>query len=149
MDRWFGVDYDNTLIDKNGHPIPEMVEKVNKALYERKDVRIFTARATNDSACDEVRTFCREYLGKELPITNEKDYKMEELWDDRSYNPILDNHMLKGLGGLAATLKERFAGQDNKKKKSGLAGAVSRLRQRQQGRVKRDRPMEALDKYNA
>jgi len=134
---WYGIDYDYTLVDGSGHPIKEMVRKVQGALNQGKDVRIFTARKSNLRALDEVKEFCKEQFGYELPITDKKDPGMVELWDDRTYNPLLDGHMLAGLGKLAGVLKEKIGGM-NKGSPSGNQGkfssAIQRLQKRKKGK---------------
>ena len=92
---WIGVDLDGTLAeyegwkgeDHIGAPIPRMVERVKKWLSDGKDVRIFTARvhgAKGQSALPYIQAWCREHLGREIPVTCIKDQKMTELWDDRA-----------------------------------------------------------------
>lgn len=93
---WIGVDLDGTLahydgwkgIEHIGAPIPAMVERVKQWLSEGQDIRIFTARVTKgreDAELAEaaIRCWCRSYIGVELEVTNEKDLRMYELWDDR------------------------------------------------------------------
>lgn len=88
---WIGVDLDRTLAESDGKwrgpnyigpPIDAMVERVKKWLEEGKDVRIFTARYPRGLPA--IRRWCKKYLGRSLPITNVKDEKMIELWDDRA-----------------------------------------------------------------
>lgn len=99
---WIGVDLDGTLAHYDGWqgpthigaPIPAMVERVKRWLAEGRDVRIFTARVSHDesmprikeaaAAMTAIRKWCAEHLGRELRITNVKDYAMIELWDDRA-----------------------------------------------------------------
>jgi hypothetical protein len=101
MSGWIGVDFDGTLSEYNGWvagdhcgpPIPAMLARVKAWLAEGKDVRIFTARIYHDNSpkrlqdAELARTaiveWCKLYVGKEIPITNVKDYGMIELWDDR------------------------------------------------------------------
>ena len=62
-------------------------------LSEGRDVRIFTARASRHSKDVDMtgyidfeinlRAWCRKYFGRALPVTAEKDFYMDELWDDR------------------------------------------------------------------
>lgn len=144
---WFGVDYDYTLVDSSGHEITKMVQKVQKALDEGKDVRIFTARLSNPKALREVREFCREQFGYELPITDKKDPGMVELWDDRSYNPILDGHMLAGLGKLAGVLKEKVGGMNKDGGQSKFGQAINRLKKRKQGKPSYNNET-SMSKYN-
>ena len=124
---WYGVDFDKTLVDEQGNPIYSMVDKVNTALSEGKDVRIFTARLTGDNAAEserEIKDFCIENFGVELPITNEKDYELEEIWDDKSINPHMEDSKMMGIGNLAGALKEKVKGF---RKKVGGKKPVQRL----------------------
>jgi hydroxymethylpyrimidine pyrophosphatase-like HAD family hydrolase len=85
---WIGVDLDGTLAyydgfkgdDVVGEPIEPMVRQVRKWLADGRDVRIFTARSPHPV----IRKFCKDNLGKILPITNLKDHKMQALYDDRA-----------------------------------------------------------------
>jgi hypothetical protein len=91
---WIGIDLDGTLAVYNGWinethigvPIPAMVDRVRRWLDAGWDVRIFTARVSGENreaAVSAVERWCREHLGRVLPITNVKDLNMVELWDDR------------------------------------------------------------------
>lgn len=98
MRGWIGVDFDGTLahydkwrgIDHVGSPIPAMCDRVRKWLEEGREVKIFTARVSNlkdESLMDAVKpiaAFCLKEFGRTLDITNIKDHRMEELWDDRA-----------------------------------------------------------------
>jgi hypothetical protein len=94
---WIGVDLDGTLAeytgwlgpDHIGRPIRRMVERVQAWLVAGREVRIFTARIAGDEAFgpnirDTIEKWCFLHIGKVLPITNVKDYRMVELWDDRA-----------------------------------------------------------------
>lgn len=113
MSGWIAVDLDGTLagwgdahgtdILTIGPPIPRMVEKVKRWLADGQDVRIFTARvgpASEDECaavmggpCDPqawtdfqrrlIADWCHEHLGRTLPVTATKDFKMIALYDDR------------------------------------------------------------------
>lgn len=104
---WIGVDLDGTLArydgwkgeDHIGEPIEGMVKRVIEWQAAGFDVRIFTARVTenltgNKSRLDpeQIRTiikkWCVKHLGFSLPITNVKDFHMIELWDDRCVQVI-------------------------------------------------------------
>lgn len=106
---WYGVDLDGTLAEhywphdgpydhyRIGQPVPAMVERVKQWRKEGRDVRIFTARITVADEPKEVgriveaiKAWCRHHLGEELPITNVKDYMMEELWDDRAVRVMMN-----------------------------------------------------------
>lgn len=96
---WIGVDLDGTLAHYDGHkghshigePVPAMVERVKRWLAVGREVRIFTARVTAGQDDRDlllirriIETWCSRHLGAALPITNVKDYSMDELWDDRA-----------------------------------------------------------------
>ena len=92
MNGWIGVDLDGTLahfgewkgIDHIGTPVPKMMDRVKKWLQEGKKVKIFTARACRGEAgIKPVREWLKAFGLPELEITNEKDFGMIDLWDDR------------------------------------------------------------------
>ncbi len=103
---WIGVDLDGTLAHYDhwrgpshiGEPIPKMLARVRQWVSEGKDVRIFTARVSGGLAPhtseeqratrDTIDEWSLEHVGKILPVTNEKDYAMVELWDDRAIQVI-------------------------------------------------------------
>lgn len=114
MSGWIGVDLDGTIAEYTGcqgaahigNPVPAMVERVKRWLAEGRTVKIFTARVSfpdipligksmdvvdaagrkfeADMAREAIKLWCKEHIGVELEITNEKDYGMIELWDDRA-----------------------------------------------------------------
>lgn len=102
MNGWIGVDLDGTLAmydgwkgaEHIGEPVPLMVERIRIWLAEDRDVRIFTARVCEIDHEERVaiivaiQKWCVEHLGEILPITNTKDYRMVELWDDRAVQVI-------------------------------------------------------------
>lgn len=109
---WVGVDFDGTLAkydgwkgaDQLGEPIPEMVARVKAWISQGIEVRIFTARiypiGTSEYDADDQRSrdatlayaaifvWCREHIGRILPVTCVKDYGMVELWDDRAVQVV-------------------------------------------------------------
>lgn len=96
---WIGVDLDGTLAHYDGwvspehigEPIPAMLARVKEWLAAGIDVRIFTARvfgAGRESALPHIQAWCIAHLGTVLTVTNEKDYGMVELWDDRAVQVI-------------------------------------------------------------
>ncbi len=105
---WIGVDLDGTLAmydhwrgpDHIGEPIPAMVERVKRWLAEGVEVRIFTARVSDDGtpermadamvARNAVKAWCAKHLGRVVPVTNIKDYAMLELWDDRAVQVVMN-----------------------------------------------------------
>jgi hypothetical protein len=122
---WIGVDLDGTLahfdewrgIEHIGAPIKPMVDRVKNWLAVGKTVKIFTARvdggevaiaAGNQAgvACRDVAAvrahierWCLEHIGAVLPITNQKDYGMIELWDDRCVQVVTNIGYAVGLCG--------------------------------------------------
>lgn len=88
---WIGVDLDGTLAEYHefqgrehiGEPIPLMMNRVRGWIDSGFEVRIFTARASVPEAVPPVREWLKKHGLGELAITNEKDFKMMTLWDDR------------------------------------------------------------------
>lgn len=91
MAGWIGVDLDGTLAhydgwhgaDHIGEPIPKMLLRVRLWLSQGKQVKVFTARAAVPEQIPYVRKWLDELGLEEVGITNEKDFGMIELWDDR------------------------------------------------------------------
>lgn len=96
---WIGVDLDGTLARYEsgqggafvGEPVTPMVERVRTWLAEGQDVRIFTARVSEDASPEDrgrqvelIEDWCQEQFGQILTITYKKDFSMVELWDDRA-----------------------------------------------------------------
>lgn len=94
---WIGVDLDHTLAKYKsgygtnhivGEPIPLMVERVRDWLRAGYEVRIFTARWCFVEDRSKTEGAIHEWLAKlDLPplrVTNEKDYEMVALYDDRA-----------------------------------------------------------------
>lgn len=100
MAGWIGVDLDGTLaysdgrwrgVHHVGEPIVPMVRRVREWLVAGIEVRIVTARVCDndsDGARPYIEDWCVKHLGQKLPVTNEKDYDMIELWDDRAVQII-------------------------------------------------------------
>ena len=102
MSGWIGVDLDGTLAEyhygdlyRNGNayigpPVPLMLERVKSWIEQGIEVRIFTARVSEEHPGDlkkireAIEAWCEEHIGVKLPVTNVKDYSMVQLWDDRS-----------------------------------------------------------------
>lgn len=93
-DGWVGFDLDGTLAvyeqwqgpENIGEPIPEIMSKLKSMLQDGQQIKIFTARVSDDPdgvARDAIINWCLKHIGIELPVTCVKDYDMVELWDDR------------------------------------------------------------------
>lgn len=99
---WIGVDLDGTLAVYDGwkgprhigEPIAPMVDRVKRWITEGRQVKIFTARASevqgrNTLPVSEmiriIEAWCLEHIGYILPVTNVKDYFCIAIYDDRAY----------------------------------------------------------------
>lgn len=101
---WIGVDLDGTLakydgwqgVEHIGEPVPAMLERVRQWLNEKRDVRIFTARAFRmlypdgtpekveaNEVIFHIHVWLESHGLPHLPVTCFKDFGMVELWDDR------------------------------------------------------------------
>ena len=89
---WIGVDLDGTLAEYRewrgihhiGEPIPLMRERVMYWIEQGYRVKIVTARASVPEGPPFVRKWLAKHGFPELEVTNEKDFQMIELWDDRA-----------------------------------------------------------------
>ena len=94
MRGWIGVDLDGTLAKYDGwqggktHRRADWADgkKGSKWLTEGKNVKIFTARMSKNRNGVEkiIKRWCKQHIGRELEVTNVKDFGMIELWDDRA-----------------------------------------------------------------
>ena len=82
-DGWVGPEH-------IGEPVPLMAARVRKWLSDGQDVRIFTARASVPEQVPYVHQWCKKHFGRELPVTNVKDFSMVSLWDDRAIQIIMN-----------------------------------------------------------
>lgn len=88
---WIGVDLDGTLahyehwrgIHNIGEPIQAMLERVKKWVSDGHEVKIFTARVSEPEAIPHIEAWLLKHGLNGLAITNVKDLRMHELWDDR------------------------------------------------------------------
>jgi hypothetical protein len=90
------VDFDHTLAEYTtwadqgsaiGPPVPAMVERVKRWLRAGEDVRIFTARATDDNPrltedVSAIQAWCVEVFGHTLDVTNRKNFGAVAIWDN-------------------------------------------------------------------
>ena len=113
--KWIGVDLDGTLAEWDGwkghqhigKPIPQMVERVKRWLAMDIEVRVFTARASIDEHVVPVKRWLEENGLPGLAVTNEKDYKMLQLWDDRCVQVIPNTgELVKNANWVPPEIKE-------------------------------------------
>ncbi len=97
MGGWIGVDLDGTLAyynpnDRIGHigrPISSMVDKVKLLLRSGIEVKIYTARAQlGRRQVKMIRTWLQQNGLPRLQVTNKKDFRMIECWDDRAVQVV-------------------------------------------------------------
>jgi FMN phosphatase YigB (HAD superfamily) len=90
---WIGFDLDGTLVKEEpgtpwsptfiGEPVPEMMDLVRAYIAKGAEVRILTARAAVFESAYAVRRWAKEQFGKDIEVTDKKDYDMWCLYDDR------------------------------------------------------------------
>lgn len=127
---WIGVDLDGTLahdlgnrsLDEIGSPIKPMLNRVKKWLAEGKTVKIFTARASAPRQIAVVKKWLVQHGLPDLEVTNAKDLRMIELWDDRCVQVMTNSGE-----PVNKEYKNRPTRRDIGRKGS-LYGFVSRLR---------------------
>ena len=93
---WIGVDLDGTLakhdlwISKThiGKPVEPMMKRVKSWIAQGIRVKIVTARACEADGIPPVRAWLKKQGLPALEVTNEKDFGMIELWDDRAIQVI-------------------------------------------------------------
>ena len=95
---WIGVDLDGTLAKYDtfvspthiGEPIWPMCDRVKNWIEEGLQVKIFTARASDQDpeirlqVINAIDAWCQDVFGKTLPVTCIKDYGCVRLFDDRA-----------------------------------------------------------------
>ena len=104
-DGWIGVDLDGTLAHYDtwpgpgiiGEPVPRMLGRVRAWLKQGREVRIMTARAGDPEEVVAIQAWLEiKCQLPRLPVTNVKDYKMLELWDDRAVQVKKNTGMVIG-----------------------------------------------------
>ena len=93
---WIGVDLDGTLADYTvwkgleyvGKPIPTMKQRVLNWIEMGYTIKIVTARASEIDGIPPVVRWLKDNGFPPLEVTNEKDFQMIELWDDRAIQVI-------------------------------------------------------------
>ena len=92
--EYIGVDFDGTLArrtygDDVGKPILKMISRIKDHLRAGEKVKVFTARTGSDNE-KKIKKFCKDHLGCELEITNQKDPFMKFFYDDKARQVIPD-----------------------------------------------------------
>ena len=95
---WYGVDLDGTLatseglenLETVGKPVPLMMERVKLWIAQGHKVKIMTARASDPNQIPIVKKWLKKHNLPDLDVTNQKDYDMVELWDDRCIQVLPD-----------------------------------------------------------
>jgi hypothetical protein len=125
---WIGVDLDGTLArdlgrDEIGGPIEPMLLRVQRWIAEGRTVKIFTARASSPRQVAAIKEWLTAVGLPDLEVTNVKDQRMIELWDDRCVQ------VTTNLGEpISAKVKLRHRKPARVDREEGLAGFFSRLR---------------------
>lgn len=94
--EWHGVDLDGTLAEYHGYTgvggigkaIEPMLTRVKAWLENGEVVKIMTARAGDPDEIPEIEAWLEENGIGGLEITDRKDYKMIDLWDDRAVQVV-------------------------------------------------------------
>lgn len=98
MPGWIAVDLDGTLARYEGwhgplhigQPVPIMLTRVKRWLEEGREVRIFTARASEPdeeirgAIIRRIQSWCEQHGLPRLAVTCMKDFDCVEIWDDRA-----------------------------------------------------------------
>lgn len=98
---WIGVDLDGTLAHYDiwrgeghvGQPVPAMLERVKNWVAQGLEVKIFTARVSGGEEekayCTKIiHMWCQKHGLPALEVTNVKDFRMIQLWDDRAIQVV-------------------------------------------------------------
>lgn len=86
---WIGFDFDGTLArEYTLEPIQPIVKLLKGYLDKGIQCKIVTARAGDSKGIDLVRNWLKEHDLPDLQITNQKDYQMVFLYDDRARQVI-------------------------------------------------------------
>jgi hypothetical protein len=135
---WIGVDLDGTLaqdlgnsrdekgLGEIGSPIKPMLNRLKKWIAEGKTVKIFTARASSPRQVAMVKKWLFKHGLPDLEVTNVKDLRMIELWDDRCVQVMTNlGEPIDRMTTPADVTGVNLGGFGNR---SNSAGFLSRLR---------------------
>lgn len=105
MAGWIGVDFDGTLatqgsVSHTGSPVEPMMQRVRQWVAEGREVRIVTARGCLPEQTAIVQDWLEKHGLPRLRVTNQKDFDMHVLWDDRAV--AVEPNTGRVLGGVYA-----------------------------------------------
>jgi hypothetical protein len=113
---WIGFDLDGSLakydvwrgVEHVGEPIKPMIDLAKSYLKEGWTLKVMTARVCRrgtlegdkerEKATVAIQAWCKKHIGKVLEVTNEKDFGMVILIDDRAVQ--LETNTGKIIGNL-------------------------------------------------
>jgi hypothetical protein len=135
---WIGVDLDGTLahdlgnkrenkgLGEIGSAIKPMLNRLRKWIAEGKTVKIFTARASSPRQVVMIKKWLSSYGLPELEVTNVKDLRMIELWDDRCVQVLTNSG--EPIDKMAGFSRDRQGSMSGLGGRSQSSGFLSRLR---------------------
>jgi hypothetical protein len=135
---WIGVDLDGTLahdlgnkrenrsLEQIGSPIKPMLNRLRKWIAEGKTVKIFTARASSPRQVVMIKKWLASYGLPDLEVTNVKDLRMIELWDDRCVQVMTNSG--EPINRNAAFSRDRQVAAHGFSWRPESSGLLSRLR---------------------
>ena len=131
---WIGVDLDGTLArdlgstrgDEIGSPIEPMLIRVQKWIAEGRTVKIFTARASSPRQVMAIKEWLASCGLPDLEVTNVKDQRMIELWDDRCVQ--VTTNLGEPIGKKAGSRPSRQARMPKEDQQGISLGFFNRLR---------------------
>lgn len=135
---WIGVDLDGTLahdlsngsenkgLGEIGSPIKPMLNRLKKWIAEGKTVKIFTARASSSRQIAMVKKWLFKHGLPDLEVTNVKDLRMIELWDDRCVQVM--TNLGEPIDRMVTTIGVPQVNLNGMGRRSQATGFLSRLR---------------------
>ncbi len=131
---WIGVDLDGTLArdlgekrrNEIGSPIEPMLARVQKWIAEGRTVKIFTARASSPRQVAEIKEWLASCGLPDLEVTNIKDHRMTELWDDRCVQ--VTTNVGEPIGKKNGSSRARLTKMTGELQPGASFGFISRLR---------------------
>lgn len=131
---WIGVDLDGTLArdlgsgrgEDIGSPIEPMLIRVKRWIADGHTVKIFTARASSPRQVVAVKKWLASCGLPNLEVTNVKDQRMMELWDDRCVQ--VTTNLGEPISEKSGSRRRRQTDVRNLNRQGTSLGLFSRLR---------------------